>query len=218
MEATLFIIAAIVAVVVGILVKIRQDKRRSDEMQRLSLELGFQFDPNKNQSLAQGFSFLKYLNKGDNRYAHNILSGHSPRGEPALIFDYHFEEGSGNSTEEFNFTIFILKLPRTFPELQIEPKGLGALLKEALGFDDIDFESVEFSKRYDVRSRDKKFAYDFCNGLMIDYLLRSRDFVIEVDRCNLALTFKERLPSPLCRANYHRLLEIRDLMPNYLFS
>ena len=47
--------------------------------------------------------------------------------------------------------------------------------------------------------------------------IRPFSFIIEVDRCNLVLIFKERLSTSLCRANYHRMLEIRKLMPDYLF-
>ena len=87
-----------------------------------------------------------------------------------------------------------------------------------MGFDDIDFESNEFSKRYSVKSKDKKFAYDFCNAQMIDYLLRQEDLIIEVDGNILSLTFKGKLAIDRIRPNIDRLLRIRSLMPNYLFT
>ena len=39
------------------------------------------------------------------------------------------------------------------------------------GYQDIKFESAEFSKTFCVRSPDKKFAYDVCNAKMMEYLL-----------------------------------------------
>ena len=111
-----------------------------------------------------------------------------------------------------------LELPKRFPELIIKPEGLFAKLGQMLGFDDIDFESHEFSKRYSVKSPDKKFAYDFCNAQMIDYLLRQGNLIIEVDRDILSLTFRGRLSVEQIRPNIHRMQHIRSLMPNYLFD
>lgn len=212
------ILIVVVSLILGWWFSYQNAKKRRAAMKALAAEMGFRFDPEKNRSLAQGYSFIKHLNEGSNPYACNILSGHSPGGEPVLMFDFHYETGSGKHTQHHECTVLSLKLPRRFPELQIEPEGLGSILKQAIGFDDIDFESLEFSKRYDVRSTDKKFAYDFCHARMIDYLMRSRSFIIEVDNCNLVLVFKELLPPALYRANYQRLLEIRGLMPNYLFD
>jgi hypothetical protein len=116
------------------------------------------------------------------------------------------------------FSIFTLALPERFPELTIEREGFFSKIGQALGFDDIDFESLEFSKRYKVKSADKKFAYDFCNAQMIDYLLRQEDLIIEVDGNTLALTFKGKLSIEAIRPNLDRLTKIRSLMPNFLFT
>ena len=111
-----------------------------------------------------------------------------------------------------------MDLSQRFPELNIEREGFFSKIGQALGFDDIDFESLEFSKRYKVKSRDKKFAYDFCNAQMIDYLLRQRDLIIEVDGATLALTFRGKLAIERIRPNFERLQAIRSFMPNYLFN
>jgi len=102
--------------------------------------------------------------------------------------------------------------------LVIKPEGIFAKIGQALGFDDIDFESVDFSKRYNVRSKDKKFAYDFCNAQMITYLLQQDKLVIEVDSSCLALTFKGKLAVAEISPNIERIQKIRALMPNYIFN
>lgn len=75
------------------------------------------------------------------------------------------------TTHHHHYSIYSLILPKSFPELEIKPSGFFSKLGQAFGFDDIDFESVEFSKRYQVKCGDKKFAYDIRNALMIDWLL-----------------------------------------------
>ncbi|MGE9291805.1 MAG: hypothetical protein ACQKBT_12475 [Puniceicoccales bacterium] len=108
-------------------------------------------------------------------------------------------------------------LPGAFPELRIYREGIFQKFAQMLGFDDIDFESVEFSKRYNVKSRDKKFAYDFCNARMIDYLLDEEDLNIEVEGAWLALTFSRKVKVENWEKNIARLGSIYALMPEYLF-
>jgi hypothetical protein len=60
-------------------------------------------------------------------------------------------------------SFFILSLQRSFPELIIEPEEAVSKFTQALGFADIAFESHEFSQKFHVHSRDKKFAYDCRN-------------------------------------------------------
>jgi hypothetical protein len=162
------------------------------------------------------------MDDGHKRYVFNRLAGEVD-GQRANIFDYHYETYSTNSkgqrtTHHHYFSVFTLSLPDSFPELNIEREGFFSKIGQALGFDDIDFESVAFSKRYKVKSRDKKFAYDFCNARMIEYLLQQQDLIIEVDGNTLALTFKGKLAVEHIKPNFRRLQQIRSLMPNYLFN
>ena len=199
-----------------------QAKKRREAFQSIASELGFQFLPDKDYRFAKRFRFLEHMDDGSKRYAFNRLSGRID-GHQADIFDYHYETYSRDSegrrkTRHHYFSIFILELPAAFSELIIEREGLFSKLGQMLGFDDIDFESVEFSKRYKVKSKDKKFAYDFCNAQMIEFLLGQPDLIIEVDGSTLAMTFKKRLSPHEVRPNLDRLLRVRSLMPNYLFN
>lgn len=199
-----------------------QAKKRREALQMLGAQLGFRFYPRKDYDFARRFGFLEHMDDGHRRYAFNRLSGEIA-GQSVHIFDYHYETYSRDSkgrrtTHHHYFSIFTLRLPRAFPELNIEREGFLSKIGQAMGFDDIDFESLEFSKRYKVKSDDKKFAYDFCNAQMIDCLLQQRDLIIEVDGNTLALTFKGKLAVDAIRPNLDRLLKIRSLMPGYLFS
>lgn len=199
-----------------------QAKKRREAFFSLANELGFTFRPDRDAGFARRFGFLEHLDDGSQRYAFNILSGQLG-GQQAHIFDYHYETYSRNSkgnrtTHHHYFSIFTLALPAAFPELRITREHFFSKLGQAFGLDDIDFESVEFSKRFNVKSRDKKFAYDFCNAQMIDYLLRQEDLIIEVEGNILSLTFKGQLAIERIRPNIDRLLKIRSLMPDYLFT
>lgn len=214
-----FIAFAIIAAIYGYI----QDKKRREAMQMIAQQLGFSFSTEKDHSFASQYGFLNELDSGSNRYAFNIMQGTARDGSPCSIFDYHYETHSTDSkgrrkTHHHYLSVFTLILPRQFPEIVIQPEGFFSKIAQAMGFDDIDFESVEFSKRYQVKSPDKKFAYDFCNAQMISYLLDQTDLIIEVEHNVLAISFKGKLAADLIIPNLERLLQIRSLMPNYLFS
>jgi len=135
---------------------------------------------------------LHKLRHGSNRYAYNILSGNY-QGHDVLLFDYHYQTGSGKDTHHHHLSFFILHLPGIFPELTIGREHIFSKIAQAVGYDDIDFESHEFSRKFCVRSRDKKFAYDVCNAKMIEYLLANDDLTIEIESHALAVSFNRRL-------------------------
>jgi hypothetical protein len=87
-----------------------------------------------------------------------------------------------------------------------------------LGYDDIDFESVEFSKAFTVRSKDKKFAYDICHPRMMDYMLNHPYITIEIEHDAFA-TCADGLFSPeAVERRLKVMLDLRKLFPRYLFE
>ena len=212
------IIIIVGAVIVGsILYGFLAAQRRRDGLASLASQLGLAFQPEDDDALADRLDFLRKLDLGSNRYAYNRLSGHF-RGHDVMGFDFHYKTGSGKSTQHHHFTVLTLELPRAFPELLITPEGFFSKIAQSLGYDDIDFESAEFSRAFCVRSRDRKFAYDVCHGQMMEYLLARRDLAIEFDTTLLALAFDRRLDVAAYEPRLRQLVEIRELMPTYLFA
>jgi hypothetical protein len=192
------------------------------ETKEMADRLGLRFDPNQNYSFADDYGFLPYLSQGGNRYAFNILSGRCRQSE-VLAFDYHYELSGKGADHELQgthrcLTTAMLLMPGYFPELCIAPKGLLSKITEALGEEDIHFESAEFTGAFRVQSKDKRFAYDVCNARVIDYLLEHRDLNLHVQRCVLALASDAQWPARQVEANLQRLVEIRARLPEYLFT
>lgn len=221
-----FIAIAAIAVVLAVLLGDISGRKRREAMATLAAKLGLRFDPGKDWDIARRYSFLdklrvesKFLSgeRTTNRYAFNILSGNY-QGYDVTVFDYHYRTGSGKSAQDHYISFFILHLPVSFPELVIGPEDIFSKIGQALGYDDIDFESYEFSRKFCVRSRDKKFAYDVCNARMIEYLLSNTDLTIEIEGGALAISFGSRLSPEQIEPNLNRLITVRSLMPEYLFS
>jgi len=197
-------------------------KKRREAMLSMAARLGLRFDPGKDRDIARQYRFLDKLRVGDNRYAFNILSG-KYQSHDVMAFDYHYETHSTDSkghrqTHHHYFSFFILHMAVSFPELVIAREGFFSKVAQAFGYDDIDFESHEFSRKFCVRSGDKKFAYDVCNARMIEYLLANDDLMIEIESQALAVSFNSRLSPEQIERNLIRLIAVRSLMPDYLFS
>lgn len=208
--------------IAGIIFGALAARKRREELSALAARLGLNFRADEDYALADRFEFLNALDQGDNRYAFNILSG-CYREQEVLVFDYHYAthstDNKGNrQTHHHFFSFFILFLPRSFPELRITKEGMLSKIAQAFGYDDIDFESAEFSRAFCVRSKDKRFAYDFCNGQMMEFLLANRDLSIEVEGPALALAFPSRLSAAEIERNLARLFEVRARLPEYLFT
>ena len=221
--APLIIILVVGSIIAFIVYGVIAERRRREALRKLADSLGLRFSPGRDWQVPQRFAFLNRLAKGSNRYARNILSGRFQDGKEVYAFDYHYETYSTNSkgqrrTQHHWSSLYILLLGRRFPELTIGKEGFLSKIAQAVGYDDIDFESYEFSRKFCVRSRDKKFAYDFCNPRMIEFLLDNPDLTIEVDGPALAIFFSGKLRADLVRYNLDRLTTLRSFMPDYLFS
>jgi hypothetical protein len=206
---TLFIFFAVIGYI--------NSMKRRQAMIALAARLGLNFYPGKDRDMARRYRFLDKLRSGRDRYAFNTLSG-SYQGHDVTVFDYHYKTGFGKNTHHYYLSFFLLKIPASFPELVIGKEGLFSKIGQALGFDDIDFESHEFSRKFCVRSKDKKFAYDVCNARMIEYLLSNDDLSIEIEDNILAISFNRSLSPVNIEPNLNRLIAARSLLPDYLFS
>lgn len=205
--------AVITALVVGHLIA----QQRRNALAALAARLGLKFCPDKDSDLADTLSFLDRLDQGRSRYVYNRLSG-DYQGHPVMAFDFHYKTGSGKHTQHHHLSILTLKLSRSFPELIITPEGFFSKIAQSFGYDDIDFESAEFSRTFCVRSPDKKFAYDVCHTGMMEYLLARHDLAIEFEGNALALAFDRCLDVEEIEPRLRQLVEIRQLMPAYLFA
>ena len=215
------IVVVLVVIVISTIYGVIRARKRLEGLFELAQRLGLNFSAAEDYALADRYNFLKQLAEGENRYARNVLSGIYQQNQ-VLAFDYHYEtytQGkSGRETHHHWFSFFILTLPAVFPDLTIRRENFFTKVAEVFGYQDIKFESAEFSKAFNVRSPDKKFAYDVCNAKMMEYLLANRDLSVEIENQVLALAFDTCLSVEQVESNLQRLVEIRSHLPEYLFT
>jgi hypothetical protein len=217
----IFIAAVVVIAIVGAIYSAIAARKRREGLFELAQRVNLNFNPDPDYGLAERFAFLKKLAQGDNRYCYNVLSG-TYQNDDVLAFDYHYQvtthDKNGSHTTHYRFSFFISQMPAAFPDLTVRRENFFLKVAEVFGYQDIKFESAEFSKTFRVRSPDKKFAYDVCNAKMMEYLLANRDLSLEIENQALALAFNSCLAVEQIESNLQRLVEIRSRLPEYLFT
>ena len=83
------------------------------------------------------------------------------------LMDYQYTTGSGKNRSTHNKGLVIIGCDHPTIPLQIRRENPFDKVGEFLGMDDIDFESAEFSRKFYVKSSDRKSAYDVINARSI---------------------------------------------------
>ncbi len=143
---------------------------------------GFQFSEGDPYNLDDRFSGLGEIGRGHARYAYEVLSRPAP--VPTWMFRYQYRtwetrtvsDGEGRShTETYEETHYrsylIIELAAAFPKLYIRPEGFLDKVKALAGFDDINFESEAFSRRFYCKSDSREFAYAVIHPQMMEWMM-----------------------------------------------
>ncbi|HYV00793.1 MAG TPA: hypothetical protein VEM93_00400 [Actinomycetota bacterium] len=202
MTAALVIIGFLAIIAIGIYFGWYARKKRREELARMATQLGFQYaaeDPFGLLGLPFGL-----LKMGDGRGCENVMWG-AWQDIQLREFDYWYYDEStdseGHRTKTYHrFSCVVSELPFTSSSLSLTRENFFTRLADHLGFQDINFESEEFNRRYQVKSKDKKFANDLIDARMMQWLLGR----------NEGWSFELSGPYVLC---HHKRLRPLELMP-----
>lgn len=183
---------------------------------------GLSFDPSRDREMDSRFPGFGCLAQGSDRYAHNRMSGEW-RGRPFLGFDYHYETHSTDSkghgrTHHHHFSAVILESGVPLEPLFIRPEGIFDKLTEFVGFDDIDFESTEFSHRFYVKAANRRWAYDVLHQRTMEFLLQAPRFTIQSDESHVIAYRASQFSVAEFEAAAEVICGILDRLPDYLLQ
>ena len=184
----LLIVAVVAVALVAAYFSHLNAQKRLQELAALGAELGWSFDASSDDSLEDRYPQFDNFSRGHSRYAYNTLTGMigiDGQACTATMGDYRYRETSGTGksrkTRTYTFSYCLVDLPYLqLPDLFIRREGIMDSVSRAFGFDDIDFESVEFSKRFHVKSGDKRFACDVLHPQMMEYMLSAEPRQMEI--------------------------------------
>ncbi len=162
-------ILVILAVVAGIIWSVVASKKRRDMLRQFALEYGFEFTASPGD-IHRKYQIFTPLDAGHSQSSQNLI--HGRRGELGWeMFDYRYVTGSGKHRQTHRHGIAAASIPLALMPLTIRPENFLDRIAAAVGFDDINFESEEFSRAYHVKCSDRKLAYDIIHPQMIEFLM-----------------------------------------------
>jgi hypothetical protein len=182
----------IIIIIAAIIYSIWYNQKRTKEWMGFAGRHGFNFSSRDFESLPDRYGNFDLFQQGHSRHASNICHG-EVKGIKVCLFDYQYTTGSGKNSQTHYQTVLIANKKILFKPLDIRPENFMDKIGAAIGFDDIDFESAEFSKKFYVKSPDKKFAYDIIHPRMMEFLLKTRNLYIEAEGCEILFHHGRRL-------------------------
>lgn len=216
----LFAVVAIVAAVLAHQAKLR----RRRELAAVASQQGLDFsvdDPF--DTLGEPFSLLR---RGDGRGVENVLWG-TWHGLALRAFDYWYYEEStdskGHTSRSYSrFDCVLAPVDARCPRLEIAEENVLTRIADALTFRDLEFESEEFNRRFNVTGDDHRFATALCDARMMRWLLDHADgYGFEVVGDRLLCWSRRVTPAAIVRvlgtaqAFRERIPEVvRSLYPN----
>lgn len=173
----LILIGVVAAIVVGGVAYFlyQAEQKRLKELEAWALAHGCRLDRGSEYGAQDRLPAIKQLRQGSNRYGKNFIRG-IRNGRPIEIFEHHHETTSTDSkgrtqTHHHWQTVVVIDTGWSLQPLAIRKEHFFDRIAEFVGWDDIDFESAEFSRAFHVSSPDRKFAYDVIDQAMMEYLL-----------------------------------------------
>ena len=178
----LWILVVALLVIGGVTWSYYQANRRREALAAWAGARGWSFTADRDAGFDDRYGGLDCLRKGSNRYAYNISEGMS-NGRRVWAFDYHYETYSssknGRQTHHHCFSAVILAPGLPLKPLFIRPETFLDKVTEFFGYDDIDLESAEFSRKFYVKSPDKKWACDVIGQPTMELLLAAPRFTLQ---------------------------------------
>jgi hypothetical protein len=212
----LILAAAVASAAVGVYLK----AKRREAFRAFALQHGLEYSRDDPFGLL-GWPF-NLFRRGDGRGVENVLWGRW-EGQPMQAFDYWYYTESTDSKGRRHrsyrrFSCALVEVAAAFPHLEMAREGVFTRLADHLGLEDIEFESPEFNRRYNVKADNRRFAYELLDGRMLEWLVNfDQGLSFEVVG-NRILAYRNRAkPSGLVPLIGTAMM-FRDRIPRVAFS
>ena len=182
----ILIVLIIMAVLALGAVAWRQEVKRRQAVRAWVLRRHWHLAPDKRRGWDREYPGIKLFGRGHSRSGRGVIKG-AWHERPVTLLDYTYVTGSGKNRQTHKYGVVILHCD--FPTIPLQLRRENPLDKigEFVGLDDIDFESAEFSRKFYVKSSDRKWAYDVIHPRTMEFLLQSPSFELEFGMAELAV-------------------------------
>ncbi len=161
-----FIFVVLAAAGTAVWAYLFEQKRKADA-RLLATERGFHLDTDKTGPPDEPFALFS---TGHGRQASYCLWRDDSN---VAAFQYRYVTGSGKTRQVHDFSCVLAPTSFFAPHLRIEPEGMISAIGRLVGIRDIEVESPEFNRLYQVRCDDERFAITLLDHEMIAWMLDS---------------------------------------------
>jgi hypothetical protein len=194
----LIIVLFVVVIAGGAAVSFYLKQKRRDELAVFAGQQGLRYSADDVVGLIDPSFHLFQM--GDGRGCENVVWG-TWQGLPLAEGDYWYytesTDGQGHRSRTYHhFSVVEVQLEQNLflPSLSITHENLLTELADHLGFRDIDFESEDFNRMFNVRGQDREFAFKLIDARMMQWLLSTGgEFGFEIAGGKV-LAYCRRLP------------------------
>lgn len=161
-------------ILAAILIARHFKKKRQQAISAIALRHGLSYTPHDPYSLTVTYDF-NLFKMGDGRGAENVITGQwKDRRVIAADYWYYTESSNGKGGRSRSYTYFqvaILPIGAYLPPVQIKGENVFTRLADHIGLEDINFESEEFNRTFNVKARDRQFAFKLVDARMMQWLM-----------------------------------------------
>jgi hypothetical protein len=145
-------------------------QQRREAIALLCLERGWSFAHERDELVQQLRGTFPLFTRGtSSRRCRNVVS--IPGDQRSMLFDYSYVTRRGKSTSTTHVAVAIIRLPVWLPAVRLSPENPLTRVASAVGFRDIELESVEFNRRFRVEADSREHAFAILHPLMMEHLL-----------------------------------------------
>ena len=220
MEA-LFIPLIVLVAIGGIFLSFYLKKKRREEMHGFALQHGLAFSAEDTVGVL-GWPFSLFA-RGDGRGVENVAFGQWKGEHPVTAFDYWYytesTDSKGHTSRSYRrFSCATIDVPAAFPHLEIAREGVFTRLADRLGMEDIEFESPEFNRRYNVKAAERRFAFELLDARMLQWLVDfDQNLAFEVAG-NKVLAYRKRHGASGMMPLVETLVMFRERIPRVAWN
>lgn len=177
--------------------KVIYNRNRNKELAEWAQSKGLRLNPYAGLGLAGRYFHLYCFQRGNGYSAFNVMEGiiHNRK---VCAFDCYWETANvdkgGNLVVNgrYYFSAVVMETDFQLKPLIIRTENIIDKIAASAGLHDIDFESMDFNKKFHVKSSDRRWAYDVVNPATMELLLSSCRFNLEFNG-NYIIAYRDEL-------------------------
>lgn len=190
MEPFLIIVGIVVVGVLFLVASYYEHRRRWQFWNDLADEWGYRYRNDDAYGYCSREEFPLF-SQGHSKKVVHLIEG-KVDGRQICLFDYTYKTGSGKNQSTHHLSCLMLQTPLVGHGLTVQSENILHRIAAFLGFEDINFESEEFNRAFQIKCKDKRFAYDVFHPGMMEYFLENRKLCVEWPMCHILFYFSSQ--------------------------